>query len=162
MGLRELFGLTPGWAKRLPSQAGLTSDQIRRLDAIRRERGATDEEFLFHLLSHSAMTKRLLLSMYHDARRSNPTVPEPEILMRLVLQRAQIAWQQGADVFNLGRTRQNEYIFPSHLAAIVQQFPNIRALIDAIVAQENPEEPWIGPPAAQPATAQVDTILSES
>jgi hypothetical protein len=162
MGLREFFGLTPRWAKRLPSQAGLTSDQIRRLDIIRRERGATDEEFLFHLLSHSAMTKRLLLSMYRDTRRSNPTVQEHEILMRLILQRAQIAWQQGADLFNLGRTRNNEYIFPSHLAAIIQQYPNIQALTDAIVAQENAGEPWIGPPGTEAATAQVDQILSES
>ncbi len=162
MGWRELFGLNPHWALRLPSQAGLTSGQIRRLDAIRRERGATDEEFLLHLLSHSAMTKRLLLSMYHDARKSNPTVPEHEILMRIVLHRAQIAWQQGADLFNLGRTRQNEEIFPSHLAAIVQQYANIHALTDAIIARENPEEPWIARAGAEAATAQVGKILSES
>jgi len=89
-------------------------------------------------------------------------VAEHEILMRLVLQRAQIAWQQGADLFNLGRTRQNEYIFPSHVAAIVQQYPNIQALTDAIIAQENPGEPWMGPAGAEDATAQVGKILSES
>lgn len=153
-----LFGITPTWAKQLPSHLRPSADQVKRLEAIRREVGTSHEEFFLHIVSHPKTTKKLQRHMYTQARKQQPGASEQDLLVAVLFSRLASAQQQGTDLFGLSLVPPDQ--IEARIHQIAARYSNIEALAEAIVAEEM-KEPAVGPaPGFEDAATRVSKILA--
>jgi hypothetical protein len=133
--LARLFRVLPGWARRV-GYLELTRNQIRRLEAIRRRIGASDEIFLLQLASDPEGTKRLQRFIYGWLKRKTPEMPERLLLARLVRNRLAAAQLGGGDLFGLPSMPSEEV--GVRIRRIVKEYRTIDLMADAIAADQRP------------------------
>ena len=161
MGLLNFLRRLPDWAKELPPHLRPSTDQIRRLEAIRVEFGVAEAEFLLHLTCHPETTKRVQRHCYQQIKQQMPSASERDVLKQLLLSRLTAAIGHGSDLFGLAALG-DEVKFLGRIDALVSWYPNLEVLIDAMVEDEERRGP-VAPPAPgfEDAARRVAAILTE-
>ena len=164
MGMLNFLRSLPEWAKELLPHLDLSADQIRRLEAIRVEFGIEETPFVLHLTGHTETTKRLQRRFYLQIQQQMPGASERDVLKHLLLTRLYTAIEHGMDLFELSELEalDDEAMLLGRIEVLVSQYPNLEALIDAMVQEDERRGPVI-PTASgfEDAARRVAAILAE-
>jgi len=157
----SIFNRLPKWARMLPSHLRPNNDQLKALEAIRREMSINHNMFFSHIAGHPETTRRLQLDIYRQLKEESPNAPEEDILESLLFSR----WsaQGGNALFNLDRFVDNPDDFKEHLIEIVRKYHSCESLIDAILRFES-ENYFSIPPSShlKDAANRISRILAEN
>ncbi len=162
MGLFDFVRGLPEWAKQLPPHLRPSSDQIRRLEAIRMEFGISHPEFLRHVAGHSETTRRVQKHSYTQIKQQMPRAQEHEVLKELLLSRLRAAAGVGMDLFGLAALAEDNAAFVARINEVVAKYPTLDSLIDAMLEEERRRDIVVPPaPGFADAARRVAEILAE-
>lgn len=124
----------PQWARELPQHLRPSNDQIHRLEEVRNQAGISNSEFFMHISSHPETTHRLHRYLYDQVKQQDPSASEQNILKLLILNRLTIS--AGSNLFGLETCVTDEETFDKHIQEIIEMYPSVEALTEAIVQEE--------------------------
>lgn len=152
--------LMPMWVKRLPSNLCPNAAQIRQLENLRKEIDLTHEWFSLHILGHPETTRKLQRQIYMEFKQGHPDWSESQLLAGVLRSRLASSVQHGSGIFDLKDAPIEEV--DSRIQTIVQQYPTIADLTNALLAYEEAHELVIPPvPEFEGAAQRVGQILAE-